>query len=161
MRAAMGAEAYAIALAGGRNAATMEFHILGPLEARDGDRVIVLGRGRQSALLALLLLHADRVLSPDRLIDELWGEPPPPTVRKALQVNVAGLRRAVGSDLIVTHPGGYELRLAGHELDVLRFERLLAEAQVATDPGTAAALLDEALDLWRGPPLADFAFERF
>jgi DNA-binding SARP family transcriptional activator len=143
----------------------MEFRVLGPLEARDGDRVLGVGRGKPSALLALLLLNANQVVSADRLIDELWGERPPATASKALQVYVAKLRQALGAELIITRPPGYELRLADEEeLDLRRFERLLdaARAMLADgDPRGASALLSEALGLWRGPPLADLAYERF
>jgi DNA-binding SARP family transcriptional activator len=143
----------------------MEFQVLGPLEVRDGARVLPVGRGKPSALLALLLLHANEVVSTDRLIDELWGERPPATAPKALQVYVAKLRQALGAELIVTRAPGYELRLADEgELDVRRFERGLAtarEALAAGDARRASALLSEALALWRGPPLADLAYERF
>jgi DNA-binding SARP family transcriptional activator/tetratricopeptide (TPR) repeat protein len=145
----------------------MEFRILGPLDVfsdcgRKRDLV-----GKQRALLAVLLLHADEVVSADRLIDALWGAEPPETAGKALQVYVSRLRRFLepeGKGLLVTRPPGYALELGEHELDLHRFESLCAEAQRATadgDPATAAAKLGEALALWRGPPLADFTFEPF
>ena len=143
----------------------MEFQVLGPLEVRDGERVLRVGRGKPSALLALLLLNADEVVSTDRLIDELWGEQPPATAGKALQVYVAKLRQVLGADLIATRPPGYELRLAdAGRLDARRFERGLTaarEALAAGDARGASALLSDALALWRGPPLADVAYERF
>jgi predicted ATPase/DNA-binding SARP family transcriptional activator len=146
--------------AASREDGRVEFRVLGPLEVREGDRVLRVGRGKQSALLALLLLHPDHALSTDRLIDELWGERPPPTARKALQVNVAELRKALGAEAIVTRAPTYALAVEGHEVDLHHFERLLEEARAA-DAGTAARLLRDALALWRGPPLADLAFEPF
>ena len=142
----------------------MDFRILGPLEVHGDSGPLAIGHGKQRALLALLLLEANRVVSSDRLIDELWGERPPPTVAKALQGHVSALRKLLGPERIVTRAPGYELRLEDEELDLRRFERLAARgaaARAAGDPGTARNLLREALALWRGPPLADVAFERF
>jgi predicted ATPase/DNA-binding SARP family transcriptional activator len=142
----------------------MEFRVLGQLEVRDGDRVLDIGRGKQSALLALLLLHPDHALSADRLIDELWGERPPATARKTLQVHVLRLRKALGPGIIVTRPPTYAVELEGHDLDLHHFERLLAEgrdALAAGDADRAATLLKDALVLWRGPPLVDLGFEAF
>ena len=140
----------------------MDFRILGPLEVADGEHLVALGGGRQRALLALLVLNANEVVSADRLIDELWGEQVPESGRTALQVRVSQLRKAIGSNggLIDTRAPGYILRLAPDELDLYRFERLVAEANEC-DPATAAARLREALALWRGPPLADLAYESF
>src|SRR4051795_11475632 len=97
----------------------MDFGILGPLEARDGGHAVALGGGKQRALLALLLLHANETLSADRVIDELWGERPPATAGKALQVHVSNLRKALGGGdgIVLTRDRGYELRLAPDELD--------------------------------------------
>jgi DNA-binding SARP family transcriptional activator len=142
----------------------LEFRVLGPFEARDGDRVLPVGRGKPTALLALLLLHANEVLSVDRLIDDLWGERPTSTARKALQVYVANLRKVLGAKAIVTRSPGYELRLEPDAIDLHRFEDLVDEARAALaagDANAASALLSDALALWRGPPLADLAFERF
>jgi DNA-binding SARP family transcriptional activator len=145
----------------------MEFRILGPLEiCAEGGRKFDL-TGKQRALLAVLLLHANEAVSTDRLIDALWGAEPPETAAKALQVYVSRVRKLLepdGEGLLVTRPPGYALHLAGHELDLRRFERLRDDAKQATadeDPATAAAKLREALALWRGPPLANFAFEPF
>ena len=117
----------------------MQFRVLGPLEVRDGDRAVPVGtRGKQSALLALLLLDPDHELSSDRLIAELWGERPPPTARKALQVHVAELRKALGPATIVTKRLAYALAIEGHEFDLHRFERLVDEGRSSERPGDAA-----------------------
>ena len=113
--------------------------------------------GKQRSLLALLLLHANEVVSTERLIDELWGESPPATVNKSVQVYVSRLRKQLGDGRSVTRAPGYVLRLDPDESDLGRFERLLAGA--AADPATASEKLREALALWRGPPLADLAYE--
>ena len=147
----------------------MEFRILGPLEALDGGRVVGLGGTRQRALLAVFLLHRGETLSTDRLIDALWGEHPPATATKSVQVHISRLRKTLGEgegspDMIVTREHGYELRLDPERLDADRFERLVAEGRrdLADDrPSPAASALEDALSLWRGPPLADLAYEPF
>jgi YVTN family beta-propeller protein len=142
----------------------MDFRLLGPLEVWDGEQQVPLGRGKQRAVLALLLLHANEVLATDRLVDELWGEEPPETARKALQVYVARLRKALGSDQIRTHDPGYVLELTPAQLDVSRFERLVEKARALLAEGEeapAAKALREGLGLWRGPPLADFTYQPF
>lgn len=139
----------------------MEFRILGPLEVVDRDRVVTLGGSRQRALLALLLTRANEVVSADRLIDELWGEKPPRTPANALQFHVSQLRKALATrEVVITQPPGYLIRVAPNELDLLRFEQLVDEAERAA-PDAAARLLREALELWRGAPLADVAHEPF
>jgi DNA-binding SARP family transcriptional activator len=143
----------------------MEFRILGPLEVADRDRQVVLGGAKQRALLAALLLRANEVVSVDRLIDELWGESPPETAAKVVQVYVSQLRKALAEEgRLLTRPPGYLLRAEREELDTHRFESLFDEgrrALAADDVRLAAATLRDALSLWRGPPLADFAFEPF
>jgi DNA-binding SARP family transcriptional activator len=147
----------------------MDFRILGPLEVYDGDRQIPLGGSRQRALLALLLLHRNEVVSSDRLIDELWGADAERDASKALQVAISRLRRALrgggrDDDVLLTRSPGYELRVAPGALDLERFERLSADGRAALeagDAGTATARLRESLALWRGPPLADVAYESF
>jgi DNA-binding SARP family transcriptional activator/tetratricopeptide (TPR) repeat protein len=144
----------------------MELLILGPLEARVDGRKLPLGGVKQRSLLALLLLHAGEPVSSDRLVDELWPGTERRDALKALSMAVARLRRALtaGSDgdgVVVTRPPGYELRIGPHALDLDQFERLLAAARATTDPAVAARTLREALALWRGPPLADLAFEPF
>jgi DNA-binding SARP family transcriptional activator len=150
----------------------MDFRILGPLEARQGDRVLPLGGGKQRALLAILLLNANEAVSSDRLVDGLWGERPPATASKALQVYVSQLRKLLEPErapggigrLLVTSGSGYLLRVEADQLDAHRFSRLLAQGRVAlTDgrPAEAARALTECLSLWRGEPLADVASEPF
>jgi DNA-binding SARP family transcriptional activator len=121
--------------------------------------------------LAVLLLHANETLSTDRLIDELWGERPPATAAKTVQVYISRLRRALAgaegngsAGVVVTREHGYELELDPERLDAHRFERLVAEGSselAAGRPQRAAAALEGALSLWRGPPLADLAYEPF
>ena len=138
----------------------MEFRILGPLEARRDGVPLSPGGPKQRALLALMLLHANEPVSRAALIDGLWGERPPETAAKALQVYVSQLRRALGRELVRTHPGGYRLVLEPDALDLSRFERLVAEARAAA-PAAAATKLREALGLWRGAALTDVAHEPF
>jgi DNA-binding SARP family transcriptional activator len=151
---------------------TVEFRVLGPLEARDDDEPLALGGAKQRALLAALLLNANEVVSSDRLIDELWGAEPPKTAAKSLQVLVSQLRkvlepaRASGESgrLLVTRSPGYLLQLDPDQLDLERFQRLAGEgreALTAADPGRAARTLREALGLWRGLPLADLGYADF
>jgi DNA-binding SARP family transcriptional activator len=130
-----------------------EFRILGPLEVLENDRPIPLGGARQRALLAILLTRANEVVSTDRLIDDLWGEAPPRTALNTLQYYVSQLRKLLGADRIVTRPPGYAVRIEPDELDLALFERLLEEG--------GGGRVREALGLWRGPPLADFAYEEF
>jgi YVTN family beta-propeller protein len=142
----------------------MEFRILGPLDVRDGERVVALGGGRQRALLALLLLHPNETLSSERLVDELWGERAPATAPKVIQNHVSTLRRVLGDGRLVTRGSGYALLTESGELDAERFEGLVVEGRAALhsgDPDRAAAMLRDALNLWRGPPLSDFAYESF
>jgi DNA-binding SARP family transcriptional activator/streptogramin lyase len=114
----------------------------------------VLGGSKQRALLGLLLLHANRVVSRDRLIDELWNGSPPDTAATALQVYVSQLRKALGRDTIVTQAPGYLVSAEPGALDSERFAQLIQEAH-GSEPDVAAERLREALALWRGPPLAD------
>jgi YVTN family beta-propeller protein len=141
----------------------IEFRILGPLEASHDGRPLPLGHGKQRALLAVLLLHANQVVSSERLIDELWGEDPPETAHAALRNLVSQLRRSLASDgLIVTRPPGYELEVDPESVDLYRFEQLLAagrEALDAGEPARAAALLEDACALWAGRPLEDVILE--
>jgi DNA-binding SARP family transcriptional activator len=138
----------------------MEFRILGPLEARDGERFVPLGGLKQRALLALLLTHTGEVVSREGLIDELWAGDPPASAVSVFQTYLSHLRTAIGQGILRTHPAGYSIELGPHELDLHRFERLVEGAH-ASEPEQAAALLREALALWRGPALADFAYEPF
>jgi DNA-binding SARP family transcriptional activator len=143
----------------------MDFRILGPLEVLDDDRVVALGGNRQRALLGLLLVHLGETLSTERIVDELWGERPPSAAAKTVQVGVSRLRRALGrDDVVVTHGHGYRLHAAADQLDAGRFELLLAHAraELAADRAEPAAeALRTANAMWRGPPLADVAYEAF
>jgi DNA-binding SARP family transcriptional activator/streptogramin lyase len=132
----------------------MEYRILGPLEVGDDGRQIAITGSKQRALLAILLLHANEVVSRERLIDELWDTSPPETAPAALQVHVSQLRKALGHDAIVTRAPGYLVRVEDGELDLDRFEQLVEDARGKTAP-EAAETLREALRVWRGPPLAD------
>jgi len=139
----------------------VEFRILGPLEVIEEGRPLTLGGRRQRALLALLLTRANEVVSTDRLIDELWGERPPERAANALQYHVSRLRKTLApGDAILTREPGYLISLELEELDLLRFESLVEEAQ-GSPPDGAARLLREALGLWRGAALADLAHESF
>jgi DNA-binding SARP family transcriptional activator len=135
----------------------MEFRILGPLEVVDDGGPITLAGSKQRTLLALLLLTPNRPVSVDRLIEALWGDEPPATPANALQYHVSQLRKTLGEDAaIVTREPGYLIRIGPDQLDLLRFERLVIEADGA-DAHRASRLLAEALDLWRGEPLTDLA----
>jgi class 3 adenylate cyclase/DNA-binding SARP family transcriptional activator len=149
-------------------AARLDLRILGPLEIRAGPNRLTYAGEKRGALLALLLLNANRVVSIDQLIDDLWGEEPPGSGAKAVQVRVSQLRKTFADagigELVVTRSPGYVIELDPHQLDLDRFERLVAESDVAaaaSDPARAAELLRQALALWRGPPLAEFASAPF
>ncbi|MBV8432636.1 MAG: MFS transporter [Solirubrobacterales bacterium] len=137
----------------------MQFGVLGPLLVQDARGPVTLASAKQRALLAILLLETPHVVPVERLVDELWGERPPPTASKALQVHVSQLRRTLGADQpIVTLPRGYALHIDRSELDLHRFDSLLAKARRLRTEGDlegALAALQVALGLWRGPPLAD------
>jgi predicted ATPase/DNA-binding SARP family transcriptional activator len=136
----------------------MEFGILGPLEVRDGSAVVPVPGAKERALLADLAVNAGRVVSADRLVEDLWGEQSPGNPANTLQGRVSALRRALGpagAGLVVTRPPGYLLEAGPDQLDAGRFQRLVAQAEAA--PGQAVELLSAALGLWRGPALAEFA----
>lgn len=134
----------------------MDFRILGPLEVEADDQVLLIGGRQPRALLTVLLLDANRVVSRDRLMEALWGDEPPERATNALQVYVSQLRKALGPDVIMTQSRGYLVHVAGGKLDLERFESLVAESR-RSEPAAAARLLEEALSLWRGEPLADLA----
>jgi DNA-binding SARP family transcriptional activator len=145
---------------------SIEFRVLGPLEARVGELALPLGGPKQRALLAALLLQANELVTSDRLIDELWGDEPPRTAAAALQVHMSQLRKALKADreLLVTRAGGYMIALQPDQLDLARFEQLTAGGERALadgDPVLGLAKLRAALDLWHGPPLADLTHEPF
>jgi DNA-binding SARP family transcriptional activator len=134
--------------------------LLGPLEVEGDGGPISLSGQKQRALLCLLALNAGRVVATDRLLDELWGEHPPRTAATSLQNMVSHLRKALGADRVQTKAPGYMLRVDQEETDLGRFERLLGESRLLAGEAKANAFRS-ALGLWRGPPLADFAFEPF
>ena len=146
----------------------MDFRILGPLEVRDGTRRLPLDAPKQRSLLTVLLLHANRVVSTDQLIDELWDEAPPATARTTLQNHIRRLRAVLGLAIeedrrhprLVFDPPGYLVQVASTELDLHRFEQLAEQGRTAMSSGQlerAANHLRAALDLWRGPALAGVA----
>ena len=142
----------------------VEFRILGPLEVVADGRPVVVGAPKVRALLAVLLLHRGGVVSTDRLIDALWGERASATAARTVQVYVSNLRKALGGGVIITEGRGYLLRPEPGRVDVDRFEALAEQGRRALDQGdafTAGAVLREALGVWRGPALADFAYESF
>jgi DNA-binding SARP family transcriptional activator/pimeloyl-ACP methyl ester carboxylesterase len=139
----------------------MEFGILGPVEVTAGGRSLGVDGPRARAVLATLLVHANRVVASDQLIDELWPGQPPDKAAASLQVRLSGLRKLLRSagdtGRLATSPPGYVLRVAAAELDSRRFEDLVAEGNDALAAGDAAVALrrlDEAVRLWRGPALA-------
>jgi DNA-binding SARP family transcriptional activator len=147
----------------------MEFRILGPFEVLAEGRDVVPAGSKRRALLALLVLHANETLTVDRLVDQLWGERPPAAAAKTVQMHVSRLRKALSTGsgagaAIATRERGYQLQLDPERLDACRFERLVDEggAELATGhPERAASVLESALSLWRGTPLADLAYEPF
>jgi DNA-binding SARP family transcriptional activator len=144
---------------------TIDFFLLGPLEARQHDRPLRLGSIKHRMLLAKLLLHANQVVSTNELIEAVWGEEPPPTVRQSLQNHVAALRKVIDGGgttprMLLTRDPGYLLRIDPERLDLHRFHDLDRQARRALTGGDAvraADLLRQALALWRGPALADVA----
>ena len=143
----------------------MEFRILGPVEALDGEgSPLELPGGRPRALLALLLIHPAEAVSVDRVIEDLWSDRLPENPNNAVQVLVSRLRKAVGSDVVLSEAGGYRLLLEPGERDSERFEELAARGRdelAGGDAAAAAETLRNALALWRGPALADVRYERF
>ena len=159
----------------------MEYRVLGPFEVRAGGQLVELGGDKPRALLAILLLHRNEVVSADRLIDELWGESPPTTAVRTLHGYVSRLRKALngngaasasardagsrsGNGVLVTRGHGYVLRVEPGELDLELFSELAdqgRDALAADRPEEAASTLRDALGVWRGPPLAEFAYDPF
>ena len=138
----------------GSAATNMNVQLLGPVEVTAGDEPVALGGPKERGLLAMLALNAGSTVAPERLIDGLWGDDPPATAPKLVQLYVSHLRKALAAsgeqDVIATRGRGYQLQLGRNAVDAARFERLLAQ-------GAAR----EALSLWRGSPLADVALEPF
>jgi predicted ATPase/DNA-binding SARP family transcriptional activator len=153
-------------------ARTMEFRILGPLEVWEAGRSIPLGGAKQRALLAILLTRVNQVVGTDRLVDLIWPEEPPDTANHSLQVYVSQLRkvlepeRKVGTPytVLISQPPGYLIRVEAEDLDLGRFQRLVDEGRQSISesaPDMASTKFREALGLWRGPALADFASHPF
>ena len=145
------------------NTRGLSFYVLGRLEAHDDGVELDLGPRKQRAVLAVLLLSANHVVSTEQLIDDLWGDSPPSTARSALQVYVAGLRKVLpnGGASLRTRVPGYVLELAAGALDLDRFTQLRADARECPDAESRAALLHEALELWRDEPLPELRTEPF
>ena len=150
----------------------MEFRVLGPMEVWEGDRCVDVGPRMHRAVLALLVMQPNRVVSVDHLVDHLWGEDPPATAETTLRGYVAGLRRALEPGrpartppaMLLTHSPGYLLRVPPSAIDAARFEAAVAEGRELAAAGRARAardVLGRALELWRGAPYADLAYETF
>jgi ABC-type transport system substrate-binding protein/DNA-binding SARP family transcriptional activator/streptogramin lyase len=146
----------------------IDYRLLGAIEAGVNGHVLDIGGQKQRALLAVLLLSANKPVSREVLVDRLWGQHPPAGAQHTLEVYVSRLRKtlepAAGCEVVLTRPGAYLLRASGEHIDVRRFERLAREgrhALAANAPGQAAADLREALGLWRGDPLSDISHEHF
>jgi DNA-binding SARP family transcriptional activator/ABC-type branched-subunit amino acid transport system substrate-binding protein len=136
----------------------VDFRVLGPLEVINGGEPLSLGGARQRAVLAYLVLEANRVVPTTRLIDQIWGDEPPDAARQALFAYVSRLRKLLGPGRIQARPPGYVLWAERHEVDALRFTDLVDEAYHASaDREAVAARLAEALELWRGATLSDLA----
>jgi DNA-binding SARP family transcriptional activator len=142
----------------------LEYRILGPLEVAANGRAVPLGGTKQRALLAVLLLHRGAVVPTDRLVEDLWGDDAPAAAAKTVQVHVSRLRKALRNAGLETRAGGYALDVETESVDLFRFEDLTQDGRrllAAGDAAAARAAFGEALALWRGPPLADFAYEPF
>lgn len=138
----------------------MEFRLLGPLEAVHEGEVLRLSAGKQRALLAVLLLNANRTVSREQIIDDIWGEDVPGSARKMVQIHVSQLRKALPEPRVRTSAPGYVLEVGDDDLDLSRFERLVADGRrslSAGDPDGAGETLAAALEIWRGPALAEFS----
>jgi predicted ATPase/DNA-binding SARP family transcriptional activator len=143
----------------------MEFGILGPLEVKRGDQALALGGAKQRALLAVLLLQANKAIGAERLAELLWREEPPSSAAHAVEVYVSQLRRILEPDgapyrLLLTGPAGYTLRIDSSSLDAVRFQALV-ESAAQLPPEMMLKQLQKALGMWRGPALADFPTEPF
>jgi DNA-binding SARP family transcriptional activator len=141
-----------------------ELRLLGPVQLLAADRRVDLGPAKQRTVLAALLVDADQPTAIETLIDRVWGDDPPASVRSVLYSYVARLRRVLldtptdgAPPLRLEHvPGGYRLQVTGHRVDLHRFRQLVAQARDGGhDDRRRAAMLDEARALWRGPALAD------
>jgi DNA-binding SARP family transcriptional activator/predicted ATPase len=142
----------------------MQVRVLGPFQLEEGGRRITIGGLRQRAVLATLVLHANEVVPSEQLLVDLWGEDSPSSAANALQAAISRLRKVLPASRLLTTAPGYMLRVFPAELDVSQFEQLIFEGRDALATGAAAEavqLLDQAMTLWRGPPLTDFRYEPF
>lgn len=133
-----------------------DFHLLGPLETTERGEPLELPAGMPRALLARLLLDANRVVSVEAIVDALWGQGPPRSAHKLVQVYISQLRKSLGRESIETRSPGYRLPATIEQHDLARFEKLTEQARSEPDAALRAALLEQALSLWRGPALAEF-----
>ncbi|WNV86050.1 AfsR/SARP family transcriptional regulator [Umezawaea sp. Da 62-37] len=132
----------------------MEFELLGPVRAHVAGTAVEVGHARQRWVLAALLVDANRVVTADQLLDRVWGERPPATARGTLATYVARLRKVAGGGLVIERrTGGYAVVVAANDVDLHRFERLLAQARGTADDRRAVELYERALGLWRAEPL--------
>src|SRR3954451_782364 len=138
----------------------MEFRCLGPMEVLDADTPVGLGGLRQRTLLARLLVSPNRTVAVDRLVEDVWGEAVPDSAAKMVQIFVSQLRKLLGAETLVTRPPGYLVVADQEAIDIGRFDRLRRTGHAELEAGEAAvagARLREALALWRGEALAEFA----
>jgi DNA-binding SARP family transcriptional activator len=137
------------------------FRLLGPIEVLSAEgAVLPLGGAKQRAILAVLLLRAGEVVSQDVLVDAVWGEEAPKSATASLQNSISALRKLLGAETLLTRPPGYVLVVDREQIDLFHFERCVRDAR-GLEPRERALRLREALALWRGPPLAEVAFEPF
>ncbi|MGB8362664.1 MAG: BTAD domain-containing putative transcriptional regulator, partial [Acidimicrobiia bacterium] len=147
----------------------LQFQLLGHLGVRRGAEDVEVGSPKQKAVLAVLLLHANEIVSTDRIIDSVWGASAPRTADHSVQIYVSELRKSLsngasGADLIETRPPGYVINVPPDSVDSLRFERLVREGLAAVRSGNSArgrARLEQAVKAWTGTPLSDFAYDEF
>lgn len=142
----------------------MEVGILGPLIVLVDGREVAVGPAKPRTVLAMLAVSRDQVVPMSALVDGIWDGRPPATATKIIQGYVSQLRKVLDAGVLETRPGGYRLRLAADDLDAARFESLLNQGRAALitgDPAAASAILRDALRLWRGAPLAEFAAHDF
>jgi DNA-binding SARP family transcriptional activator/pimeloyl-ACP methyl ester carboxylesterase len=138
----------------------MEFRVLGPVDIVEAGAPLPIAAGKQRALLAILLLNANKTVARDQIVDDLWGENVPESAQKMVQIYVSQLRRALPEPRLHTRAPGYMLEVRDAELDLQKFERLVADGRTALstgNPADAADLLERSLALWRGPALAEFS----
>jgi DNA-binding SARP family transcriptional activator len=143
---------------------SLEYRLLGPLDALVDGQPAQLGPPRQRVLLAALLCEANALVPTARIVDLLWPDDPPSSAANLVQGYVSGLRKVVGKDAIETRGTGYVARVDQDALDLQVFERLAHEGSVALENGqneSAADVLGQALALWRGPALSDLGDEPF